>query len=99
MCHLAIERTCLGDLAGHVRERESQRLEVADRVAELLALLQVDGAVFDRGLRQPDGPRCGVHPRHVEPRPYSGEPALGPVPGADEVLSRDAHPVEEQGPR
>ena len=41
----------LRDLGGHVGEREAQRLEVADRVAELLALLQVERAVLDRGPR------------------------------------------------
>src|SRR4051794_4267655 len=107
---LPVEGPRLLDLRGHVGDGEPQRLEVADRVAELLALLQVEDRVLERRPGQADRPRGGVHARGVEellrlgePRPLRRLPLLVAVlprrPGlVENVVLGDAHAVEGQIP-
>ncbi len=62
-------------LGGHVGQREAERLEVADRVAELFALLKVELAILDRRPRDAHRPRGGVDAGDVQPALHGGESA------------------------
>src|SRR3954467_385452 len=73
---LAVEGARLLDLGGHLGDGEPQRLEVGDRVTELLPLLQVDDRVLQRGAGQADGAGGGVHAGGVEELLRLGEAGL-----------------------
>ena len=55
------------DLGRHPGELEARRLEVADRLAELAALLGIGGGVLQCAARQADGARGGVGAGALEP--------------------------------
>ena len=55
------------DLGGEVREPVRDRLEAADRPAELLALLDVREHFLERALRHPERLRRDDQPLVVEP--------------------------------
>ena len=57
----------LRDFCCHVGKGKAERLELADRMAELLALLQVGPRVLDCRTRNADRPSCGMDACDIEP--------------------------------
>ena len=92
----------LRDVGGHVGQREAQRLEVADRVAELDPLLEVALAILDRRAGDADGPGRRVDPGDVEAALDGGEPAgirvrpLVAVEPGEPVALGHAHVLQPQ---
>src|SRR5882757_10972667 len=83
------------DLGRHAGEAKTRVLEVADRLAELAALLGVDGGVFQRAARQPDGARRRVGAGAFQP---GGDVIEGAAFLADQRRGRQAAIVEGELP-
>src|SRR4051812_6553277 len=81
------------DLRRHVGDAKGDRLERADRPAELLALPDVRDSGVERRLGEPQGKRADRDPAAIEDREERPE-ALALL--AQEVVGRDARAVEAE---
>ncbi len=78
---------------GHLRQLMRHRLERADRLTELAALLGECHRGLERGTGEPHDVRPDTGPEHVEDAQADAEPVID---RADDVAVGNEHPVEMQ---
>jgi len=73
-------------------------LEVADRVPKLLSILKIQNAILNCGTGEADCTRSRLNPCSIQHRLYQLETPRT-WPRTDQILGRNAHPIEGQLPR
>src|SRR6185312_2484402 len=89
----------LGNLSGHVGQRKAQSLKFTNRMAELLAFLEIGPRVIEGCAGDADGARRGVYASNVQaavdcgksPRIRGG--ALVAVKTSETITFRNAHSI------
>src|SRR6188768_24255 len=104
MRNLLPEGPSLGDFGGHVRQCKAQSLKFTDRMAELLALLEICPRVLEGAAGDADGARRSVYASNVQAALHGSKSArirIGPfvaVETCEAITFRNAYSVEFEVP-
>lgn len=104
MRNLLPEGSSLGNLSGHVGQRKAQSLKLADRMAELFALLEICPRVLEGCAGDADGARRSMYASDVQASLDGGKSPrirISPfvaVETCEAVIFRNAHSIEFEVP-
>jgi hypothetical protein len=100
MRNLLPEGSGLGNLSGHVGQRKAQSLKFTDRMAELLALLQICPRVLEGCPGDADGACRSMYASDIQAALHSGKSPrirIGPfvaVKTSEAIIFRNTHSIE-----